>query len=67
MKHIKCNKYVAFSHFHGFNVNNLGLYYFEDFSVKEIADILKISETAVQSRLQRARQKLKEVLGGLEL
>ena len=25
MKHIKCNKYVAFSHFHGFNVNNLGL------------------------------------------
>ena len=24
MKHIKCNKYVAFSHFHGFNVNNLG-------------------------------------------
>ena len=43
------------------------LYYFEDFSVKEIADILKISETAVQTRLQRARQKLKEVLGGLEL
>lgn len=25
MKHIKCSKYVAFSHFHGFNVNNLGL------------------------------------------
>ena len=24
MKHIKCSKYVAFSHFHGFNVNNLG-------------------------------------------
>ena len=43
------------------------LYYFEDFSVKEIADILKISETAVQTRLQRARQKLKEVLGGFEL
>ena len=42
------------------------LYYFEDFSVKEIADILKISETAVQTRLQRARQKLKEVLGGFE-
>ena len=43
------------------------LYYFEDFSVKEIADILTISETAVQTRLQRARQKLKEVLGGLEV
>ena len=43
------------------------LYYFEDFSIKEIADILKISETAVQTRLQRARQKLKEVLGGDEL
>ena len=43
------------------------LYYFEDFSVKEIADILKISETAVQTRLQRARQKLKKVLGGDEL
>ena len=43
------------------------LYYFEDFSIKELADILKISETAVQTRLQRARQKLKEVLGGLEL
>ena len=36
-------------------------------SVKEIADILKISETAVQTRLQRARQKLKKVLGGDEL
>ena len=43
------------------------LYYFEDISVKEIADILKISETAVQTRLQRARQKLKEILGGDEL
>lgn len=43
------------------------LYYFEDFSVKEIADILTISETSVQTRLQRARQKLKEILGGDEL
>ena len=25
MKHIKCSKYVAFSRFHGFNVNNLGI------------------------------------------
>lgn len=38
------------------------LYYFEDYSVKEIADIMKLSETAVQTRLLRARQKLKENL-----
>lgn len=42
------------------------LYYFEEFSVKEVADILKISETAVQTRLQRARNKLKEKLGGMK-
>ena len=38
------------------------LYYFEEYSVKEIADIMGLSETAVQTRLQRARQKLKEIL-----
>lgn len=38
------------------------LYYFEDYSVKEIAGFLKVSETAVQTRLLRARQKLKESL-----
>ena len=40
------------------------LYYFEEYSVKEIAEIMKLSETAVQTRLQRARQKLKETLKG---
>ena len=40
------------------------LYYFEDYSTKEIAQIMKLSETAVQTRLLRARQKLKEKLGG---
>ena len=40
------------------------LYYFEEYSVKEIAEIMKLSETAVQTRLQRARQKLKESLKG---
>jgi RNA polymerase sigma-70 factor (ECF subfamily) len=35
------------------------LYYMEEFSVKEIAQILDISEGAVQKRLARARQKLK--------
>lgn len=38
------------------------LYYFEGYQVKEIADIMGISETAVQTRLLRARQKLKEIL-----
>lgn len=41
------------------------LYYFEGFSAREVASILKISETAVQTRLQRARNKLKEQLGGM--
>ena len=38
------------------------LYYFEDYSVREIAGIVNLSETAVQTRLLRARQKLKEIL-----
>ena len=38
------------------------LYYFEEYSVKEIAGLLTLSETAVQTRLLRARQKLKEML-----
>lgn len=38
------------------------LYYAEDFSVREIAQILDISEGAVQKRLARARMKLKKDL-----
>ncbi len=38
------------------------LYYFEEYSVKEIAQMMKLSVTAVQTRLLRARQKLKEIL-----
>ena len=38
------------------------LYYGEDFSVREIAQVLEISEGAVQKRLARARQKLKRIL-----
>lgn len=38
------------------------LYYFEEFRVKEIADILNISEGTVKSRLSRARVKLKGFL-----
>lgn len=38
------------------------LYYIEDFSIKEIAQILEITEGAVQKRLARARGKLKSIL-----
>ena len=38
------------------------LYYYEGYSQKEIAEILNISLTAVQTRMQRARNMLKEVL-----
>lgn len=36
------------------------LYYMEEFSVREIAQILEISEGAVQKRLARARAKLRD-------
>ena len=39
------------------------LFYYEDLSVKDIAGILKIKESAVKTRLSRARNKLKERLG----
>lgn len=38
------------------------LYYMEEFSVKEVAQILDITEGAVQKRLARARAKLKNVV-----
>ena len=38
------------------------LYYYEEYSIKEIAQILHIKETTVSTRLMRARAKLKEVL-----
>ena len=36
------------------------LYYYQDLKVNEIAGMLKISESSVKMRLQRARTKLKE-------
>ena len=38
------------------------LYYYEGYTQDEIAEILKISRTAVQTRMSRARAQLKEVL-----
>ncbi len=38
------------------------LYYFEGYSQREISEILRISKTAVQTRMSRARNKLKEAL-----
>lgn len=40
------------------------LYYYEDYSVNQISDILQISESAVKMRLQRGRQRLKLELEG---
>ena len=42
------------------------LYYVEDFSCREIAEILEISEGAVQKRLARAREKMKNRLQNKE-
>ena len=39
------------------------LFYYEDLSVKEIAGLLKQSESAVKTRLYRARNNLKDKLG----
>ena len=38
------------------------LYYYEGYSIKEIAELLHISETAIQTRLMRAREKLRQQL-----
>lgn len=39
------------------------LFYYEDLSVIQIAGVLSIKESAVKTRLFRARKKLKEILG----
>lgn len=38
------------------------LFYFEDYAVRDIARILRISESNVKTRLSRGRKRLKEVL-----
>ena len=43
------------------------LYYYENYTIKEISKILKENENTIKSRLSRAREKLKEkVKGGIE-
>ena len=41
----------------------LSLYYLEEMSIAEVAEILKISQGTVKSRLYHARNKLKQKLG----
>lgn len=38
------------------------LFYMEDYSVSQIAEVLKVSQGTVKSRLNRARRQLKELL-----
>lgn len=38
------------------------LFYFEDYSIKEISEILGLKITTIQTQLMRARNKLKEIL-----
>lgn len=40
----------------------LYLYYYEELSIREISELLKVSQSAVTTRLTRARMKLKEKL-----
>ena len=42
------------------------LFYYEELSIKQICSILNMSETAVKSRLHRARELLREKLKGAE-
>lgn len=42
----------------------VNLFYFEQMSVRQIAGVLHISESAVHSRLHKARKQLKKLLGG---
>ena len=40
------------------------LFYYEQYSVSEIAEMLELSESAVKTRLYRSRGMLKEALKG---
>ena len=38
------------------------LYYLEGYSVREIADLLHVGESAVKTRMSRARKEMKRIL-----
>ena len=38
------------------------LFYYEEYSIGQISNILRIKETTIQTRLSRAREKLRSVL-----
>lgn len=40
------------------------LFYYEGYSIREIAELLHEKETTIGTRLERGRKKLKEMLGG---
>ncbi|MTD38643.1 sigma-70 family RNA polymerase sigma factor [Erwinia sp. CPCC 100877] len=42
----------------------LQLYYYQDFTIQEIRNILKIPPGTVKTNLSRGKQKLKQILGG---
>ena len=42
----------------------LYLFYFEGYSIKEVAELMKLSETCVKTRLKRGKEKLKEEMEG---
>lgn len=41
------------------------MYYYEDYSVDEIADILKVNPSTIRTQLMRAREKLRSKLQGV--
>ena len=45
---------------------DIHLFYYEEYKVKEIADILKVSENTVKTRLLNGRRILKTKLEGWE-
>ena len=44
--------------------NVIHLFYYEEYTVKQIGEVLNVSESLVKTRLSRARAKLREVLKG---
>ena len=56
------NFYYVVFYFLKINYSLVHLFYYEDYSVREIADILKLSESNAKVRLTRGRTLLRNVL-----